>query len=142
VKLRGQSKPWRRGRALVTIELVVALGILASTMLPVAFSFAQEQRLARAYYFRAIAIELVDGEMERLLAGEWQAFSMGRHPYKVHGEAQKNLPTGEFVLSIQNQQLRLEWRPAKHSQGGVVSRVAPIPAPGQKQAVHYEDSSP
>src|SRR4051812_5831750 len=111
---------------MVMIEMVVAMAILASVMLPLAFSFIQEQRLARLYYFRAVAIEIIDGEMEVLMAGEWRGFSKGAHEYHVHANASRNLPPGHFLLSLDDTQLRLEWRPAKRGKGGPVWRAAPI----------------
>jgi hypothetical protein len=111
---------------MVSIELVIAMGILVSTLLPLAYSFVQEQRVARAYYFRAIAIELVDGEMETLAAGAWRAYPQGSQTYQVHGGAAGNLPPGPFVLSIQDTALRLEWRPAGPNTGGPVSRTTPL----------------
>ncbi len=113
---------------IVTLELVVAMGILASVMLPVAYSVLREQRLARALYYRAVAMEIVDGEMEVLRAGEWRAYARGQHQYQVRAEAAKNLPPGRFLLSLNESQVRLEWRPRKPGQGGAVTRVASIPA--------------
>jgi hypothetical protein len=115
-----------RRRAIVSMELVIAMGILAATLLPLAYSFVQEQRVARAYYIRAIAIELVDGEMEILTAGSWHAYAKGRHTYPVQAAAARNLPPGEFILTVGADQLRLEWRPAGLNQGGVVSRTAAL----------------
>jgi hypothetical protein len=63
----------RRRGALVT-EAVIALGILAVTLIPLAFAFMQEIKLCRAYYYKAVALEIIDGEMEVLAAGEWRAF--------------------------------------------------------------------
>lgn len=113
--------------AFVTLELVVALGLLSAVMLPVAFAFAQEQRLARAYYFHAVAMEIVDGEMEALTAGESRAFPNGRHVYTVHAQAATNLPAGQFELTVSNSWLRLEWRPRKPGQAKRVVREAQTP---------------
>ena len=113
--------------AIVTIELVIAIALLVTGLLPLAYSFVQEQRAARALYFRAIAMEIVDGEMERLIAGQWQAFSTGRHSIRPRASAAANLPSGEFLLSVSTQELRLEWRPAKRGSGGTVTRTAPVP---------------
>lgn len=52
----------RRG-ALMT-ELIVALSIVIFTIFPLALAFLNEQKLCRAYYYRALALEIVDGEME------------------------------------------------------------------------------
>jgi hypothetical protein len=111
---------------LVTLELVVAIGILSAAMLPLAFSFVQEQRLERGYYFRAVAMEIIDGEMEALVAGEWRSFHEGVQKYPLRAEAATNLPPGQFLLTIEEPRLRLEWRPNKHAQGGVVSREASL----------------
>jgi hypothetical protein len=132
-----RSAPGQRRRlatGIATIELVVAMGILASVMLPLAFGFAQEQRLARGYYFRAVAMEIVDGEMEVLLAGEWRTYPKGQHSYHVRAEAAKNLPPGQFLLSIEGAQVRLEWRPGKPGQGGTVTRVGSLPVEPQGKA--------
>ncbi|MGD0650763.1 MAG: hypothetical protein ABSA97_06445 [Verrucomicrobiia bacterium] len=111
-------------RGSLIIELVVALGILTATLIPLAYSFAQEQRLCRVYYWRAVAMEIVDGEMEVLSAGEWRAFGDGVLPYPIRAEAAKNLPPGRFVLSVHGQQLRLEWRPDSPRNGAPVVREA------------------
>jgi hypothetical protein len=113
-------------QGMVMIELVVAMGILLSVMLPVAFSFAQEQRLARGFYYRAIAMEIVDGEMEVLMAGEWRAFPKGQQTYRVRGDAARNLPPGQFSLTIRESDMELQWAPKNHSGGGAVSRVGSL----------------
>jgi hypothetical protein len=106
------------------IELVVAMGILMAAVVPLAYSFVQEQRLCRVYYWRAVAMEVVDGEMEVLTSGEWHNFEGGTHPYTVTAEAAKNLPPGKFALSVHGQQLRLEWRPDSPRNGAPVVREA------------------
>lgn len=58
-----------RQGAMLTTEMVVALCILVLTILPMAFAIWHENRLLKAYYYRALAMEIVDGEMEVLAAG-------------------------------------------------------------------------
>ena len=58
-----------RQRGSLMVELLVALAILTGVLLPLAYSFVSERRLARSAYQRAVAMEIVDGEMEVLLAG-------------------------------------------------------------------------
>ena len=66
-------------------------------------------------------MEIVDGEMETLLAGEWRAFPAGTHEYRIDAGAATNLPPGRFLLTIADRHVRLEWRPAwKHSGGPIV----------------------
>jgi hypothetical protein len=106
------------------VELLVAIALLAGVLLPVAYSFASERRLARAYYQRAVAMEIVDGEMEALLAGQRQAFTAGTHNYPVQCAAATNLPPGRFILTVQPDKLRLRWQPAVKDRGGPVTREA------------------
>jgi hypothetical protein len=109
---------------MLSTELMVAMAILIMAMMPLAFTFAQEQKLMRNSYRRAVAVELVDGEMEILLAGEWHHFNPGRQTYQLHGDAVKSLPPGKTTLTITGQHLRLEWQPDKKSSGGEVVREA------------------
>lgn len=111
----------RRDGAMM-FELLVAVGLLAGTLLPLAFSVAAERKLALAYYQRGVAMEIVDGEMEALAAGGWRAFPAGTQEYRVHANAATNLPPGQFLLTIDPAQVRLEWRPAIRQHGGSVVR--------------------
>ena len=105
-------------------EMLVAIAILVAVILPVAYSFDAEKRAARATYNHAIAMEIVDGEMEVLLAGEWRAFTPGTHPYPVKANALTNLPPGEFTLTLTTNKVRLEWKPSMTRRGGSVVREA------------------
>jgi hypothetical protein len=119
-----QTKTRQRG-ALVA-ELVVAMALLAGALLPLAYSIASEKRLARAYYQRAVAMEIVDGEMEVLAAGEWRQFAAGTHEYPVRANSATNLPPGKFLLTIASNKVKLEWRPAVKDHGGPVVREAVV----------------
>lgn len=111
-----------RTRAALITEWVVAMAILAVVMLPLAFSFMQESKMCRAYYYKAVALEIIDGEMEVLAAGEWHAFKPGPQDYPVSGVSATNLPPGAFRLTLRDAQLRLEWIPKRRGQGGNVFR--------------------
>jgi hypothetical protein len=117
-------KQRRHERGSMIIELVMALGILVVILLPLGFSFVDEQHVCRVYYWRAVAMEAVDGEMEVLAAGEWRGFPEGTTPYTVHAESAKYLPPGKFTLTVQGPHLRLEWRPEKSRFGAPVTREA------------------
>ena len=108
-------------------ECIVALGILITVMIPISLSFQLEHRACRASYNRAVAMELVDGEMEILRAGEWRQFLRGSQPYAVSSAAAKNLPPGQFILTIEAHLVRLEWIPGAKDQGGKVTRETIIP---------------
>ena len=111
--------------ALIT-ELVVAMAIILIALFPLAFSFAQETRFLRACYHRAIALEIVDGEVEVLLAGEWRAFKEGAQDYAPHALAATNLTSGKFQLTIKNRRVRLEWLPSEKDQGAKVVREVTV----------------
>ena len=106
------------------IELMTALAILVAILLPLGLSFVDEQHVCRVYYWRAVAMEAVDGEMEVLAAGEWHSFHEGTEPYVVRSESARNLPNGRFLLTVQGSALRLEWRPDKIRYGSPVLREA------------------
>lgn len=108
------------------VEMLVAMSILVLVMIPISFSFLSEKQEFGIYYHRAIAVELVDGEMEILRAGQWRAFSDGTHPYTVQNPAATNLPPGRFVLTRQARHLRLEWVPSAKHEGGLVTREADV----------------
>lgn len=122
-------QPCRRvtERGALMTEMVVAMALLLMAMLPLAYSFAQEQEYLRSCYQRAIAAEIVDGELEVLLAGEWRAFHEGGQEYLPKGGAMKNLPAGRFELTMTNRQVRLAWLPAAKGHGGGVVREAMRP---------------
>ena len=114
----------RRQCGSLLVELLVAMALLVGVLFPLAYSFVTERRLTRSYYQRAVAMEIVDGEMEALLAGEWHAFAPGTHDYPVHAGAATNLPPGQFTLTVQPPKLRLRWQPAQKDRGGPVTREA------------------
>ena len=106
------------------VELLVAVALVIGGLFPLAYSVVSERRLARAYYNRAVAMEIVDGEMEMLLAGEWRVFPPGTQDYRVHADAATNLPPGRFILTVQPDKVRLRWQPALKDRGGPVTREA------------------
>ncbi len=117
----------RSRRGSLVIELVVAMGILAAVMIPMAYVFDQEVLSCRVLYQEAVATELLDGEMEILAAGEWRAFPAGTRPYTVRGAAAVNLPRGRFMLTVASDRVRLEWQPERPGHGRSLSREVKVP---------------
>jgi hypothetical protein len=109
--MRTPSGRTRGDRAIVLVEAIVAVGMLSMLIVAFAALAGSEARLSRELYFRAVAMQIVDGEMETLVAGERRAWPAGRHEYPVDAEAVKSLPPGRFVLTVAPKTLRLEWRP-------------------------------
>jgi len=103
------------------------MAILSGVVLPLAYSISAERTYARAVYQHAVAMEIVDGEMEVLAAGEWRSFAPGQHEYPIHAIAATNLPPGRFLLTVGTDKVRLEWQPSAKKYGGaVVLREAKI----------------
>lgn len=120
--IRLHSRHGSRGSLMV--ELLVAMALLTGALLPIAYSIGSEKRLARSVYQRAVAMEIVDGEVEVLAAGGWRGYTNGVFSYQVRALAATNLPAGRFVLTVNPGKVRLEWRPAvKHHGGPVVREV-------------------
>ena len=107
---------------LLMVDLLVAMAIFALAIMPLAFSYVRETRLLRAEYFRGAAMEIVDGEMEILVAGEWRNLPDGSQPYAVHARAAANLPPGRFQLTRTGNHLRLEWASDRRQGIGTVVR--------------------
>jgi hypothetical protein len=108
------------------LDLITALAILALAIVPLGYSFGHERKALRADYCRAVANEIVDGEMEILAAGDWKEFSDGAHVYTVHSRAAKNLPAGHFELTKTGNHLRLEWTPDGRTGVGAVVRETTV----------------
>ncbi len=109
------------------VELLAAMAILAGVAVPLGWSLASERTLARSLYQRAVAMEILDGELEVLLAGEWRAFGTGTREYEVHSQAATNLPPGTFTLTVDSKRVHLEWTPTAKHHGGAISREALFP---------------
>jgi hypothetical protein len=121
--------PARRRRCVgsLSLELVVAIGVLSVAVIPFGYSFVHEQRLIRHAYYRAAALERVDGESEILAAGAIRRFPEGESVYPVTAT---NLPPGRFLLRRTGTQGSLEWQPEKVVHGGSVRREFHLLVPG------------
>ncbi len=104
-----QNRQRERGAALL-VELTVAMVILITALMPIALSVMKDQRSYRNYYFKAIAMEIVDGEMEILRNGYWKEFQQGAQPYLTTAKSAANLPEGDFILTLKGKLIRLEWK--------------------------------
>ena len=119
------AKTTRRSGLLMT-EVMVALAIVGIAILPLAYSFAQENKYLRRCYERAVAMEIVDGEMEIIRAGGWHNFTNGTHTITTTARSATNLPPGELRLTLSEKHARVEWLPAETSHGSAVVREATL----------------
>jgi hypothetical protein len=117
------QKPSRRRQSgLLMADLLVGIALLCLALIPIALGLTQERRALRASYQHAIAMEIVDGEMELLAGGEWRSYSNGVHQLTPRANAATNLPPGNFQLTVAQKHLRLEWLPSVAGQGSRVRR--------------------
>jgi hypothetical protein len=103
-------------------DLIVGMAILTLAIMPLTYSFVRERQMLRTEYFRSVAVEIVDGEMEILAAGAWEDFPDGQQTYAVHADAAARLPSGHFQLTKTGKHLRLEWTSDKRQGIGPVVR--------------------
>ena len=115
-----------RCRAFLQLDVAVAITVLALVFIPLSISSSGDLDLARRHYFEAVALQLIDGEMDVLLAGERRKYTTGEHRITPVGEAVQNLPEGKFVLTVHDQKLTLAWVPTKQAKWGRVERVVEL----------------
>ena len=113
-------------RAFLQLDVAVAITVLVLVFIPLSVSSSGDLDLARRHYFEAVALQLIDGEMDVLLAGERRKYTPGEHRITPVGEAVQNLPEGKFVLTVKQKQLTLTWVPTKRAKWGRVERVVQL----------------
>jgi hypothetical protein len=116
----------RRAAGFLEVDLVVGTAILALAIVPLGFAFVHERQALRIDYARSVANEIVDSEMEILVAGGWKDFSDGSQNYSVHANAAATLPDGHFQLTKTGNHVRLEWNADEKKGIGAVVRETTI----------------
>ena len=118
---RINKSPARRLGGFLEVDLLVGLAIITLAVVPLGYSFSRERQVLKIEYVRSVVTEIVDGEMEILVAGDWKNFPDGTQKYAVHANALVSLPPGRFQLTKISNHLRLEWNSdEKHGVGKVV----------------------
>lgn len=105
----GQKFFARRG--FLQIDLIVALTILTIAVVPLGYSFARERKALKVEYYRSVINEIVDGEMEIMVAGAAKDLPDGTQTITVSSRAVERLPHGQFQFTKTGTHLRLEWTP-------------------------------
>ncbi len=113
-------------RGVLIFEVIMAMTIILIAALPIGFALSSDARLFRATYQRAVAMEIVDGEIEILAAGAWRDLPEGSQPYAVHANAAANLPPGRFLVTRTGNHFRLEWSAEKKSGVGAIIREVTV----------------
>jgi hypothetical protein len=111
---------------MLMMDLTVAMAILVIAILPLGYSLMADARHLRVNYQRAVAMEIVDGEMEILAAGAWRSVPEGATSYPIHAAAAANLPPGRFQLTRTGNHLQLEWKPDEHQGVGTIVREVTV----------------
>jgi len=111
--------------ALMT-EILIALSIFTVAIMPLSVSYMNNQMTIRRLYQKAVAMEIIDGEMEILAAGEWHSFKEGAQPYPIDEKHARNLPHGAATLTIDEKHLRLEWMPEGGRKTDTILREATV----------------
>ena len=106
--------------AFVQLDVALAVSILLLVFIPFSVTSSSKLDLARRQHF--VALQMIDGELDVLMAGERQKFSPGEHKITPPGEAVKTLPVGEFILTVEEKQLTVAWVPEKEAKWGRVER--------------------
>lgn len=109
-------------RGAIMAELIVAMGVLVVAMLPLSFAAMSNTHELRATYQKAVANEILDGEIEILAAGGGQKIEEGTNNYTVHANAATNLPPGRFKISRTGNVIRLQWKANKKLGFGTLTR--------------------
>lgn len=125
--IQQQSRKSRRRAGFFMADLAIALGIITLAIAPITLGWLKEQRLVKNYYHRAIAMQIVDGEMEILVAGASTAIAQGSAKYQITAAAAKNLPPGDFIIHRDGKTLQLTWNPERRNHGGKVTRKVLLP---------------
>jgi hypothetical protein len=124
------SQPFRKNlrskRGFLEVDLLVGLAILSLAIVPLGYSFARERQVLKMEYFRSVANEIVDGEMEILAAGDGKNYSEGAQAYVIHSRAAASLSPGHFQLTKNGNHLRLEWTPDERRGVSAVVREVTI----------------
>jgi hypothetical protein len=114
--------PARCRRGFASIDLFLAMAIFLVGFFSIAYLSTREMKLARAYYYDAIAMSLVDGELEVLAAGAWRELPTGDSQYRSPAPTMKSLPPGEFRATRSESAIRLEWIPSSRGNGRRITR--------------------
>jgi len=124
--------PARNQRGFASIDLFLAMAIFLVGFFFVAYLSTREMKLARAYYYDAIAMSLVDGELEVLAAGAWRELPTGESEFRSKAPTRESLPPGRLRATRSDRLVRLEWIPANRGNGRHITRefaLTPITTP-------------
>ena len=108
--------------AFIQLDIALAIVILGLIFIPLSVTSSAKLDLARRHHFKAVALNLIDGEIDVLLAGEIKKYKPGESLITPPGEAVGSLPKGEFILTLNDKIFKLEWVPEKSTKWGRVQR--------------------
>lgn len=116
----------KRSQGFLQIDLVAGLAILTIAIMPLGYAFSRERQALRTEYHRSVINEIVDGEMEILVAGAAKKIPDGTQSLAVSSRALETLPAGRFQLTKTGDRLRVEWSPEEKCGLSTVAREATL----------------
>lgn len=117
------SKCLVRRLAFIQLDVAVAIAILMLVFIPLTVTSSGKLDLARRHHVEAVVLQLIDGEIDVLLAGELKKYKAGEQRITPSGDVVEMLPKGDFVLTVKEKQLELVWVPVKLSKWGRIERA-------------------
>lgn len=114
----------RRECGALMTEALIGMAILAVAVMPLSVTFMTNQITVHRLYQKAVTMEVIDGEIEILAAGEWHSFKEGAQPYPIDEKHAKNILRGAATLTVAGNHLRLEWKPEDGRKGNFIVREA------------------
>ena len=117
------AKVCRRPRGFLEVDLLVGLAILSLAVVPLGFSFARERQVLKMEYFRSVANEIVDGEMEILAAGDGKTSRTARK--FIPSTPGRRQPAAGTFSTDQNRQPSAPGMDARRKRGSARSSGKP-----------------
>ena len=117
-----RQEPSRRKVGAIHLEAILALALTAAVLLPISGIVVSQRRIASDLTRHLTMIELVDGEMELIAAGDWVRYPEGTHSVPLPSPEGFVPPVGELTLVRQGREFSLAWRPANRWIGGGIER--------------------
>ncbi|MEI6075880.1 MAG: hypothetical protein WCS94_09920 [Verrucomicrobiota bacterium] len=121
------SSGCRARKGFLQIDLLVGMAILGIAIIPLGYSFSRERQLLRNEYYHAVIVEIVDGEMEILVAGAAKDLPDGQKLLTVNSPAAAKLPAAQWQFTRTGKHLQLAWLPKEKCGLSPVIREATLP---------------
>ena len=100
-----KKKRWQRGW--IQVDLMIAISLISLMLIPMSMTVHIERVYLKQLQERAVIGQVLDGELEFLLAGGLKPFGVGEHSLP---DLQSPIGKGSFSLVVTEKELKVEWR--------------------------------